>query len=125
MDALVIAMRRLLLHSLRQVEEFIETGNDIMAVKPSSLADIAKSQKRWKELSEQRPGMKRVSADCDEQRKLLVSMSGGSVDLSDVVARVAKLPPAWDAFDATLEAFTGVVEEQRATLKGAWGELRR
>jgi hypothetical protein len=119
-DALVIAMRRLFLSNLRVVEQFVEGGIDDMAAKPTSLADIAKSQKRWKELCDERPGMKRMAADCDEQRKLLLSMSGGSVDLSDVVARVAKLPALWDAFDSALEAFTGVVEEQRTALKGAF-----
>jgi len=111
-------MRRLFLANLRVVEQFVEGGIDDMAAKPTSLADIAKSQKRWKELCDERPSMKRMAAECDEQRKLLLSMSGGSVDLSDIVVRVGKLPALWDAFDSALDAFTGVVEEQRTALKG-------
>lgn len=116
-DALLLALRRILLEAARKVEIYLENGIEAMTVKPSSLSDIAKAQRTWRELSEARPGMRSLSTQCEEQRRLLGSMAAGALDLSDVNARLGRVLAQWDSFDASLEAFTSMAEEQRGTLR--------
>jgi hypothetical protein len=44
-DSLVLALRRQLAAGLKAVETYLETGTDKMSTRPSSLQEIAKSQK--------------------------------------------------------------------------------
>jgi hypothetical protein len=55
---------------------------------------------------------------CPRQRRLLVTVASGTVDVSDLMIRFARLPNAWENFEASLSAFSAIVEEQRESLKG-------
>lgn len=120
LDALVLSLRRLVLTNTDTVEKYLEDGIAKMSARPSSLAEIARAQKHWRELTDNRPNMRDISTQCEDQRKLLTSMAAGALDVSDILARLARLPALWDAFDAALDGFSGVVEDQRATLRGGW-----
>jgi dynein heavy chain 2, cytosolic len=117
-DALLLALRRILIENMRSVEQYLEKGIEMMSVKPQSLADIAKAQKNWRELSEARGGMKALTTQSEDQRRLLAGMAAGVLDLSDVNSRLSKVLQQWDSFDGCLEAFTSMAEEQRGMLKG-------
>ena len=117
-DALVLALRRCLATGLKAVETYLENGTEKMSTRPSSLQDIARSQKEWKDLADAKPAIRSQFDACDEQRKLLVGVASGTVDVSDLMARFGRLPNAWENFEAALGAFSAIVEEQRESLKG-------
>ena len=49
---------------------------------------------------------------------MLVAVAAGTVDVSDLLVRFARLPNSWENFDAALGAFSAIVEEQRESLRG-------
>jgi dynein heavy chain 2 len=117
-DAIVVHLRRNLISCLHEVEQYLDNGSTTMAMRPASLGDIAKAQKSWKELTETRAVMKSQTAQCEERRRLLVVMGTGLIDVSEINSRMTKLNGNWEAFDSALDAFAGVVDEQRKALRG-------
>lgn len=117
-DAVVIALRRNVMNHLKELEQYVDEGTEKMSMRPASLSDIAKSQRQWKELSDSRATMRTMMSNSEEERRLLVAVGTGVVDVTELQMRSAKLMAQWESFDAALDAFTGVVEEQRAALRG-------
>lgn len=116
-DALVLALRRSFTAGLKAVETYLDNGTEKMSTRPSNLQEIAKSQKEWRDLADSKPGARAQFDACDEQRKLLVAVAAGTVDVSDLMIRFARLPNSWENFEAALGAFSAIVEEQREGLK--------
>jgi hypothetical protein len=119
-DALVLALRKSVLGGLRAVEAYLERGLACVSSRPSSMQEIAQAKKEWRAVSELKPAMTAALRQCEEQRKLLAASSGGLVDVSEVAARLSRLPNEWETFEAGMEAFNTMIEEQRNVLKGTW-----
>ena len=65
------------------------------------------------------------TSSCDEQKKLLLSVAGANVELSDVTVRMARLSDDWQNLDLAIKAFDEMIEEQRSAIKASVeGEVR-
>ncbi len=56
---------------------------------------------------------------CDDQKKLLLSVAGSNVELSDVTVRMARLSDDWQNLDIAIKAFDEMIEEQRSAIKAS------
>jgi hypothetical protein len=65
--------------------------------------------------------MRDASSQCADQARLLAGMASGSLDVSDVTSRLARLPAAWDEFEGALASFVDVVDERRGARLGRIG----
>lgn len=77
-DALVLSLRRTLTTGLKSVEAYLDSGTEKMSTRPSSLTEIARSQKEWRDLADAKPGVRAQFDACDEQRRLLISVAAGT-----------------------------------------------
>ena len=118
-EALLVALHASLASSLAEVQAFLASANETLSARPNSMAEIARAKREWTSLSQRRGGMEQLGEACEQRRRLLAANAGGLFDLADVTQRIDGLASDWDNFARKMEAFDGIVEEQRAALKGS------
>jgi dynein heavy chain 2 len=118
-EALLVALHASLAKDLGAVQAFLASASETLSARPNSMAEIARAKREWTALSQQRGGMEQLGEACEHRRRLLAANAGGLFDLADVTQRLGGLAGEWDNFALKMEAFDGIVEEQRAALKGS------
>lgn len=121
-DALMLCLRKSILTSISEVDRYLETGMEKLGHRPRSVEDISQAKVDWKALDQQRDGMKRLTRELLEKKRLFLQYAPGShVDTTEVVARAANLEGEggrWDSFEIALDAYNEMIEEQKEALRG-------
>ncbi|OQR98203.1 dynein heavy chain [Achlya hypogyna] len=118
-DGLLGSLRKSIVGHLKRVEDFLTTAMDKLNKRPHSIDEISSAKGEWKSIDGQRSAVQAEIATAEKKKTLLLNTTtGGALDTSDVVGRLAQLPSKWESFEIALEAFNDMVEEQRESLKG-------
>jgi dynein heavy chain 2 len=117
-DALLISLRKSVMEHLKSVEAFLDNAEEKLNTQPHSFQEIGDAKTEWQSINSNKGNMKAEITLCEEKKKLLLSVAGNSIDTTDVQMRLTKLPPRWDNFEVSMEAFNEMIEEARERLKG-------
>ena len=113
----MLSLRKALNTHLGNVEQFLEHAMERLNERPSTIDEIGKAKREWQEINETKSSIRQEYRLCEEQKRLLLSMAGANIDLSDVTTRLMRLPDDWDTFEVALEAFNDMIEEARTKMR--------
>ena len=89
-----------------------------LSQRPKSIEEIAEAKTAWKELAEEKGNKRNEYKECEDLKRLLLSVAGSSVSVVDITQRLAALPAAWENFEISMDAFDDMMEEERKEIMG-------
>jgi dynein heavy chain 2 len=118
-DALTLSLRKSVMVNIKMIEQYLEAAEEKLSTRPQSIAEIGEAKVEWKAIDAKKAEVKKEWTECEEKKRLLVAVAGTntSIDVSEAMARLAKLPSRWENFEIAMEAFNEMIEEARERLK--------
>jgi dynein heavy chain 2 len=125
-DTLLIMLRRSLMQEFKEVNMFLESGNERLRAHPQTLEEIASLKIEYKEFEEKRESIMKLSDVCVVKKNLLLQYSPGTpIDVSEVKSFMSNLDGEggrWDEFKVAMEDFDRLIEEETKSFGAKLGE---
>lgn len=110
-EILSTSLKEKLKFKINQIDEFIKYGMNLMSEKPQTMQEILIFKSNYLELTRKKFEFKRLCDECENMNKLLVLMSGQSLNI------VTSLESRWCNFDSMMGNFSEMIEEQKQSIK--------
>jgi dynein heavy chain 2 len=107
---LLIALRKAVSKHIAEIDKFLDDGLEALSARPTTVAEIGKTNAQHKIISEQMPMKKPLFAAAETKNRLLRATAGTTVDLTQVQQR-------WDKFELMLESHELMIKEQVDVMK--------
>ena len=109
-DVLGSTLKDHLLQTMKYIDEFVKDSMEKMSQKASSLQEILVFKKNFAELTKKKFEYKKQCTECYKMNKMLIQLTGQNINLSSLETR-------WNNFDAMLNSFSDMLEEQKQSIK--------
>lgn len=104
-DALVTSLRKAVTNIVTEIESFLDRGMDALSERPSTVAEIGKTNAKHAELSKEKPAIKPMFDSAESKNTLLRKVVGVPVDLEHLRQR-------WDKFELLLSSHELMIQDQ-------------
>ena len=109
-DSLASTLKQYLQRTSRVVDDFVKDSMEKMFKKANNFQEVLDRKKNFIELSKKRFEYKKKCKECEDMNKLLIELSGQSMNLSGLNNR-------WQNFDNEMNKFSDTLEEQKQNIK--------
>ena len=109
-DSLASTLKQYLQRTSRIVDDFVKDSMEKMFKKASNFQEVLDRKKNFIELSKKRFEFKKKCKECEDMNRLLIELSGQSMNLSGLNNR-------WQNFDNEMNKFSDTLEEQKKNIK--------
>ncbi|KAI9209802.1 uncharacterized protein BJ171DRAFT_594818 [Polychytrium aggregatum] len=117
-DSMLLSLRKSVGTHMMAIDDFVNRGLEMMAVKPNSLAEVGEANAKHEELSKTHKSIQAHFDAADLKNKLLKSVSASGVDISAIQSK-------WSKLELMLESHELMIKEQVEQLRSAIDSRRQ
>ena len=109
-DTLGVTLKQFLQKNVRNIDEFAKDAMENMSKKATTIEEVLEFKKKFAEQTKKKFEYEKLCVECEEMNKLLLQLTGQSMNLSVLNNR-------WDNYEKMLSDFSGMLEEQKNEIK--------
>jgi dynein heavy chain 2 len=110
-EALLLGLRKAVGKHVAEIDEFLDRGLEALSARPETISEIGNTNALHAQITKEKPTVRPLFLAAETKNRLLRSVAGSGVDLSEVSER-------WDKFELMLESHALMIKEQVDVMRG-------